>query len=483
MKRCTLFFFAVLLSYKATAQLLSGKINNLKDHRLIIITNDNYLLYHSDTIMADRNGRFAVRLKMPHSGYATIRNNEFETGGIFFAPNTELVITADGEDQQHFFNSVYYKGTAALPNNYNADIVKHLVPLVNRNTYNLPEEEFATQITLAFKLRYDTARTAWFSKLSGREKSRSFIKDFRMADSVERVYYMVNSFLIYHDNFLIMANRPAFFDKYIRPYASVHTSRSYLSSPNYRWFWNKLIQSKYAQNSVSHSNTPKPAWYNYYIELPKLVNECLDQRIKPVVCASLEESLTYNYKSCADTILPILDKTSEFLLGNIRKLSVVASYRQRINQLKNERVIFAKGQSAPNFTLVDSNGKSFSLADFKGKVVYMDVWASWCGPCIVLFPAARRLEEKFKDDDRIVFLSVSADSKSSLWLKAVQQYHPAGHQLWASDGFSSKFIKDYHISSIPKYLIIDPNGKIVTFPAPRPDDEYAIFKLLHETSL
>jgi thiol-disulfide isomerase/thioredoxin len=127
----------------------------------------------------------------------------------------------------------------------------------------------------------------------------------------------------------------------------------------------------------------------------------------------------------------------------------------------------APGNPAPEFTFSDLNGKKVSLKDFRGKIVYLDVWASWCGPCLKEVPYAKKLDEEMKGKD-IVFLCVSIDDDEEAWKKRITEKEIAGLHLISKGGFESQIAKSYNIKSIPRYVIIDKEGKLVSSYAERP---------------
>lgn len=138
------------------------------------------------------------------------------------------------------------------------------------------------------------------------------------------------------------------------------------------------------------------------------------------------------------------------------------------------------GGVAAGFTYPDVNGKSVSLSDFKGKVVLIDVWATWCGPCKQEMPHLKRLEEEMKGTD-VVFLGVSVDEarNKQKWLDFIEKEKLGGIQVFASGW--SKITKDYRINGIPRFIVIDRKGNVVSFDAPRPSNP-ALKKML-ETEL
>lgn len=126
-----------------------------------------------------------------------------------------------------------------------------------------------------------------------------------------------------------------------------------------------------------------------------------------------------------------------------------------------------KGKAAPTFAYPDKDGKVTSLESLKGNVVVVDIWATWCGPCKREIPALEKLQEKYKDKD-VAFLSVSIDRDPKAWRKMLDQKHLKGIQLIADQAGNSQICKDYKVQGIPRFLLIDQEGKIVSAKAPRP---------------
>ena len=129
-----------------------------------------------------------------------------------------------------------------------------------------------------------------------------------------------------------------------------------------------------------------------------------------------------------------------------------------------------KGKASPVFTdFVNHAGGTNSLSDFKGKYVYIDLWATWCGPCLKEVPALKEVEKQYHNSN-ITFLGISIDVEKAhdKWRAMVTDKELAGVQLLADKAFQSTFIKDYQVSGIPRFILIDPEGNIVSANAPRP---------------
>ena len=147
------------------------------------------------------------------------------------------------------------------------------------------------------------------------------------------------------------------------------------------------------------------------------------------------------------------------------------------------RKLFAKGTVSPTFSNYENHkGGTTSLSDFKGKYVYIDIWATWCGPCKVEIPYLKKIESKYKDRN-IEFVSISVDDDRrsgtmekahAAWKKMVAEKELTGVQLFTGSGWKADFVQEYKVSGIPRFILIDPNGNIVDADAPRPSSEKLI---------
>ena len=125
------------------------------------------------------------------------------------------------------------------------------------------------------------------------------------------------------------------------------------------------------------------------------------------------------------------------------------------------------GQTAPDLVLQDVNGTSKKLSDFKGKMIFVDLWATWCGPCIQESPAFEELGKKYAKEE-IVFLPISTDSNTKVWLSYLKAHKKELTQYYSQD----KALKDdWAIFYIPRFILIDKNFKIVDAYAPRPSSD------------
>ncbi|MBT1698735.1 TlpA family protein disulfide reductase [Fulvivirgaceae bacterium PWU4] len=148
-----------------------------------------------------------------------------------------------------------------------------------------------------------------------------------------------------------------------------------------------------------------------------------------------------------------------------------SSYLPSLNKRFDMWFAIAPGQPAPDFSGNTPDGKKISLSDLKGKIVYVDVWATWCGPCVAEMPHMRKLQDRFSKNEDVAFVLISVDEKEEAWKKKIagdmKGLGTYSIREQKQDG-GSPFQKVYQISGIPRYILIDQAGKIVAAEAERP---------------
>jgi len=137
-------------------------------------------------------------------------------------------------------------------------------------------------------------------------------------------------------------------------------------------------------------------------------------------------------------------------------------------EIYKQRLVNTK---SPDFNFENFKGGTTKLSQFKGKYVYVDVWATWCGPCKMEIPFLQEVEEANRDKN-IVFISISVDKAKDQdkWKEMVAKDDLGGVQLMADKDWQSDFIKAYGIHSIPRFILIDTKGNVVDADAKRPSN-------------
>lgn len=146
----------------------------------------------------------------------------------------------------------------------------------------------------------------------------------------------------------------------------------------------------------------------------------------------------------------------------------VEDYSLRLNKIKEKLSWSTPGLQAPDFKAMKLDSTWVSLSDFRGKVVVVDVWATWCEPCKRMMPLFHQLEQELKDEN-IAFINVCVGTwvESDLWREMAEEFQIEDNTSFVS-GWKSDFVKDYHITGVPRYMIFDEEGRIVSVKAPNP---------------
>ena len=124
------------------------------------------------------------------------------------------------------------------------------------------------------------------------------------------------------------------------------------------------------------------------------------------------------------------------------------------------------GSPAPDFSLVNTNNEVVSLNDFKGKVVYVDFWATWCVPCTYEIMRSKDLKKKFQGRE-VVFLYISLDTNSDSWRNFLSKHKLQGVHLFARNVYNSDVATQYGVRGLPSFFLIDKSGNLARVPAKR----------------
>lgn len=132
--------------------------------------------------------------------------------------------------------------------------------------------------------------------------------------------------------------------------------------------------------------------------------------------------------------------------------------RKDFMQLFDKHSRLGKGKPAPDFTFADIDENKVTLSDLKGNYVFIDIWATWCIPCLKEMPVIEKLFKQSKGKN-ICFVSISIDADKKAWKDKVIKDKMEWIQLYA--GEDSAFKKNYNLGPIPRFVLIDPEGKII----------------------
>lgn len=433
-----LFLFFVFASFTHAKETvtLSGKITNVQE-RKIWIKGESF----SKEITLKTDGSFSETFAVDYIGTYTMVTKNNRTA-LYLSKGTNLVVNADDKD---FNTTLKFTGKGSVENQYLAEKSKIASAITNENLYKLNEEEFLKKIS-----EIKASITAAYNK---NKFSDANFKNKELANInyLEQLYIL--NYPSYHthyakiEGFTPSENFPKFDSK-----IDLDNDSDYLFSNTYK----QIVNAKFGEKIEAQLVNEEELSAKY--ALPMIKNH-KSQNIKN----ALVQTLAYEVNAG--------NPEAEKLFNDLLAISTDAKFKEDLTLKYNKVKTLSTGKASPAFDYENHKGGKTSLESLKGKYVYVDVWATWCGPCRKEIPSLKKVEEQYHGKN-IEFVSISIDALKDheKWNKFVTEKQLAGIQLFADNDWNSKFVKDYAIDGIPRFILIDPNGNIINADAPRPSD-------------
>jgi len=449
MKKLLFIAFAIaLIGCKTEAKLdyaiISGKIANKQAGDLTINSEDRTF---KETLSVTADGTFTDTLSTDISSYILYDG----TNPIFLniQPGNNLNITYDASD---FDNTIAISGVGSEINNYlvaKRKVEKELSKK-NKEIYSLEEDMYLERM-MAFKNSQEELLNnseGLPTEFVAKEKKNLHYAYLSKLNEFERAH----KYFTKNEDFKVS-------DDFLKDVKSIDYSNveDFEFSGNYKG----LVSDHYGDKANKLSEKDSIAYDMAFLKTASAIeNETIKNSL-------LFDYANYNmsYSKDIDGFYNIFTKSSTNKKNN-------AIITEKYNNLMG----LTKGRPSPKFVGYENYaGGKTSLDDLKGKYVYVDVWATWCGPCKREIPFLKEVEEKYHGKN-IEFVSISIDKASDhkKWKTMVNEKELGGIQLFADNDWNSAFVKDYQIQGIPRFLLIDTEGNIVDSNAPRPSSSELI---------
>ncbi|MBD0822680.1 TlpA family protein disulfide reductase [Aestuariibaculum marinum] len=426
---------------KVDYALIGGTITNFKTNTKVTINTPDGSV-KEDLMVAD-NGTFTDTLNTNKNLYALYDGKT--PIYLYVEPGFNLNINYDINDVQ---NSLAITGKGAEINNYLIAKRKEEGELFGnpRETYQLNEADYKTKIaTVKEEL------TKLLNETTGLPEA------FKAKELRNINYFYLSLHNNYENAHRALTQNPTFkvSDDFLKELDNVDFSN--IEDFKYSTYYKNLVSNHYGKQAQELAEKDAIDYSIAYLKT-----------IAPITTPEMKNTLAFEF---ADQYIGRAKDVEAFYNLYIDN-STNEENNEVIKEKYNKLMALAKGKPSPNFTdYVNYEGGKTSLADLKGKYVYVDVWATWCGPCKREIPFLKEVEEKFHDKN-IEFVSISIDQQKDFekWKSMVAEKELKGVQLFADSDWKSSFVQEYQINGIPRFILIDPNGNIVNSNAPRPSN-------------
>ncbi len=476
MKQHKLIFNSLVLFFILPIFILSCNIKSSQTVKISVLTNDRAskeikiiiydMLTLADSILSERQidstGKAALEFNLTQPTFAYIDFGKYGSS-LYLEPSNDLKITVDTIQSP----KILFTGNGAVPNNF-----LYQTAAIRKSYESKGGKYFSYLYPNDLILRLDSLEHDYANYHSTNQNSKSLPENTRelltlknnigviaIKEECLMVHYLDSSYISQCPKQLLNISNEIPFDQKPIKYRLL----DYVLALRGNLGLLKRNVTRYNRNHEAN--------------FPKILSDSIEQNKK----------YTKGDKELLNAMILIdeveLTPTIDSLFNAFKHNYPGSLYLPHLQENRNSRLALLPGKDAPDFSGKTMDGKTLSLKDLKGKIIYVDVWATWCAPCRAEFPFSKHLAKQFKDNNEVVFLYSSIDdlSKKDKWVKMVNENKDLlGIQILQQD---ENMEKAYLMRGVPHYILIDQDGKIVNADAPRPSSgkvENEIRKLLRK---
>jgi thiol-disulfide isomerase/thioredoxin len=223
---------------------------------------------------------------------------------------------------------------------------------------------------------------------------------------------------------------------------------SFLQLSDFDDFTSTFLEMKVFKASQQNQKSHEDPYFTTKVLLKAIKQNFTNQRILDDILYKQMWGQIY-YMDVNDSLFAAVENT-------IKK----TKYVKRLRKLYKSLQKFQVGHSAPDFKLMDARDSLYTLRNFRGKYLLIDVWGVYCGPCIKELPTLKEIKAEFHDAN-ITFVAVNLDGTKDAWIKRIKELNLDGLQFMATNGWDSEFQKAYEIDQVPTFVLIDREGRFI----------------------
>jgi thiol-disulfide isomerase/thioredoxin len=444
-----LLLFSCAKEEKQDYTIISGKLINFDEESFKIYGNS-----FEKEITPNEDGTFTDTLYIEYNGAYGIGRQP-----LYLHQGKNLAFELDVEKLE----DITFSGDLATENNYwaqKAKLRKEILGADLQTLYILEEADFLAKLDELDKKQQELLEAATFTIEGFKEKELKNLKYHKE--------FTLGRFGRYHSHF---AQKPDF--EVSETFPKADETIDYDNAEDFEF---SGVNGAYGQLVANNFSKKVGEIYDKEVgenaSFDRAKYDAIQLKIfKTIKTQSIKNGLAPNISYGINPANEMSEELYKELMANITDENFKKELTEKFEKIKT----LVKGKPSPKFNYENHKGGTTSLDDLKGKFVYIDVWATWCGPCKAEIPFLKEVEKKYHGKN-IEFVSISIDNEKDheTWKNFVTEQQLGGIQLYADNAWQSQFVKDYVIDGIPRFILIDTDGNIVSGDAPRPSDEKLI---------
>lgn len=423
---------------------VKGKIDTSLSISSLRITQDRpYQRDYIHSISIDDDGAFSDELEIEHNGLFSLKFNSY-TQNIYLENGKTVGIIIDSINK----SGIRFIGDLSHENNFLTQKHDDLHELYHQQMQKTGEDiaEIKSQISLASDSIIIENDKYWAENKA--EISSAFSKI--ITDKIK----LTNSRAI-----LSVAQNTAieFSEEDFQPEGIPLDSDDLFQLYDFRKYLFEYFEYR-ADSALAKIDSIDSEQVEYWVQKYSLVDSLFDNN---TITEFLKTDVLF------ESIAKIRSARLNPLVRKYKSDVSKSAFLSTINNRYNSTISPRRGTLAPDISGETFDGDDFRLAQMRGKYVYIFVWATWCGPCKIEIPFYERMLEDYADAN-IEFVGISVDKSKKKWTESFFYNDYPGLQVLVPGDWKSPLVTDYKISSIPQFILIDPEGEIVELNAERP---------------
>ena len=449
---------------------LELRLENCTEKYLYISFNNSGII-SLDTIRRLENGSYYLRTSKIHEPQITdIYSNGPRLRELYLAPGYDLVITGNGIDNYALSKSVSFSGYGSRANTYTQILGSILRNIRNPVTpYEKNENVFLTGLTQLTVEKNALVESIFYKEVQNDSSLAFFGKIKKIDNRFDQIGLMMS--------FAKNLNKdPLYRTHLLETYAKINKSElldeSLLISSSFRDF----ISTAYLEYLDDLDTKSEEVVANSNFRLIDRAQLIYSGKIRQYVIKRLFENFILLLNNREE-----LQAHEEGFLAQLNLLESDSDKKEIVDFFAKRKIEFDSllvGKASPIFVGTDIDGKKHNINEFLSKVIYIDLWATWCIPCREQNPYLKNLYQQYKTDSNIAIISIAVADYIIQWKNVLKTEKPQWINWFDMDGDIRSIFGG--VLPLPKFIIIDKQGKLVDFAAPPPSDFYQVKKKLDE---